>query len=289
MRFRKAPRRRLAPPQLVPRAPRPWDPPEAELPGIVPINTLLVDRSERTAIAITGIWAYARGFEFFVTRIIRPGTRGWDEDVVPGAPGDRFAATSFQISLQLADGRMVIGGRPYGDFEPAGPILRPRGGGGGSSHCQPPMVGVAAATERAAGIHLSGANARDQRNAGQHRRGTDPRRSPPKHPAMARRRGVSRHAGKTWHGCGCLSSGVTATATATGTTSAAPGHPAAPNDAAATYRARGVSRPEKRKVGASALRWTGRPRRVPEMSPNCHQQPTITASRTRRTRRKRGP
>lgn len=135
MRFRKAPSRRLAPPRLVPRTPRPWDPPETELPGIVPINTLLVDRSERTAIAITGIWAYTRGFEFFVTRIIRPGTPGWDEDPVPDAPGDRFAAPSFQISLQLADGRKVIGGRPYGDSEPAGPILRLRGGGG-SSHYQ---------------------------------------------------------------------------------------------------------------------------------------------------------
>ena len=39
---------------------------------------------------------------------------------------------SFQISLQLADCCKVISGRPGGDAEPAGPILRSRGGGGGS-------------------------------------------------------------------------------------------------------------------------------------------------------------
>jgi hypothetical protein len=62
------------------------------VPGIVPINTLLFDRSERAAIAITGMSAYPNGFEFFVTRLIQPGTPGWDEDPVPGALGEPFAA-----------------------------------------------------------------------------------------------------------------------------------------------------------------------------------------------------
>jgi len=59
---------------------------------------------------------------------------GFDEDPVPGAPRDILAEQqSFQVSLQLADGSMVISGRPGGDAEPTGPILQSRGGGG-SSH-----------------------------------------------------------------------------------------------------------------------------------------------------------
>jgi hypothetical protein len=121
---------------MAPRVPRPWNLPETEFPAVVPVGTLLLDRSDRAAVAITGIWAYSRGFEFFVTRLIRSGTPGWDEDPVPGATGDRFAPSpSFEVSLRLSDGRTVTGGRPHGDSEPAGPILRRRGGGG-TSHYQ---------------------------------------------------------------------------------------------------------------------------------------------------------
>jgi hypothetical protein len=121
-------------PKLARRVPRPWDPPETEFPGIVPINTLQFDRSEQTAIAITGIWAYTNGFEFSVTRLIRPDAPSFDADPVPSAPGGMLAERqSFQVSLQLSDGSMVISGRSPGDAEPTGPILRSHGGGG-SSH-----------------------------------------------------------------------------------------------------------------------------------------------------------
>jgi hypothetical protein len=103
---------------------------------VVPVGALLLGRSERAAVAITGIWAYSRGFEFFVTHLIRPGIPGWGEDAMPGATGDRFAPPPFfEVSLQLSDGRPVAGGRAHGDSEPTGPILRRRGGGG-SSHYQ---------------------------------------------------------------------------------------------------------------------------------------------------------
>jgi hypothetical protein len=129
--FRKSPPQR---PKLQRRVPRPWDPPETEFPALVPISTLQFDRSEQTAIAITGVWAYSNGFEFFVTRLIRPDAPGFDEEPVPGAPRGTLAERqSFQISLQLADGRTVISRRPDGDAEPTGPILQSRGGGG-SSH-----------------------------------------------------------------------------------------------------------------------------------------------------------
>jgi hypothetical protein len=121
--------------KLTGRVPRPWDPPETEFPAVVPIGTLQFDRSEQTAIAITGVWAYRSGFEFFVTRLIRPDAPGFDDDPVPGAPRGTLAERqSFQISLQLADGSKVTSGGRHGDDEPTGPILQSHGGGGSSHH-----------------------------------------------------------------------------------------------------------------------------------------------------------
>jgi hypothetical protein len=129
--FRKSPPPR---PTLLRRVPRPWDPPETEFPAIVPISTLQFDRSEQTAIAITGISAYSNGFEIFVTRLIRPDAPGFDGDPVPGAPRGMLAERqSFQISLLLSDGRTVTSGTPV-DAEPTGAILRSRGGGGTSHY-----------------------------------------------------------------------------------------------------------------------------------------------------------
>ena len=75
-------RLRRQPPVLEPRTrrvPHPWNRPETEFPGIVPVDSLLFERSEQAAIAITGIWAYTSGFEFAVTRLIQPEAPGWDE------------------------------------------------------------------------------------------------------------------------------------------------------------------------------------------------------------------
>jgi hypothetical protein len=126
-------------PALPPEPPpphHPWDPPEAELPGIVPIDTVQLGRTEQVAVAITGISAYSAGFEIFVTARIRPGADGGSREGMPGPPGDPAAARrSFRFGLQLADGVKVIGqhrGRgPDQDSEPAAPILRTFMGGGG--------------------------------------------------------------------------------------------------------------------------------------------------------------
>ena len=130
--FRKSPA-----PEPTPRwVPHPWNPPEAELPGIVAIDTLHFDRSEQAAVAVIGISAYARGFEFFVARRVRPGTPGLDEDPTPEMLRRRFKEPEgFQISLQFSDGRQAVSGRPRGNSEPTGPILQSRGGGG-TSHSQ---------------------------------------------------------------------------------------------------------------------------------------------------------
>jgi hypothetical protein len=124
------------PRQLQHRVPRPWNRPETEFPSIVPIGSLLFECSEQAAIAITGMSAYTNGFEFALTRLIRPDAPGWDGGVAPGVPRDwRAVDRAAEISLQLSDGTTVISGRPPNDSEPTGPILRP-GGGGGTSHYQ---------------------------------------------------------------------------------------------------------------------------------------------------------
>lgn len=129
--FRKSPPRR---PALQRRVPHPWDPAETEIPAIVPIDTLMFGQSGQAAIAITGMSAYSNGFEIFVTRLIRPSVLGFDEDPVPGLPRDTLTEPlSFQLKLQLSDGRTVISGTASG-AEPAGPILQPRGGGGTSHY-----------------------------------------------------------------------------------------------------------------------------------------------------------
>jgi hypothetical protein len=47
----------------------------------------------------------------------------------------RRDSEEFPVSVQFSDGRTAISGGPYGDSEPAGPILQRRGGGG-TSHSQ---------------------------------------------------------------------------------------------------------------------------------------------------------
>ncbi len=127
--FRKSPPRR---PPLKRWAPRPWDPPQTEFPGIVPISTLQLGRSERAAIAITGMSAYSNGFAISVSALLHPDAPGFDAE-----PPDRPALLHkpYQISLQLSDGRTVTSDRPRSDSQPTGPFLR-QGGGGGTSHRQ---------------------------------------------------------------------------------------------------------------------------------------------------------
>ena len=118
-----------------------WDPPDAEFPGVVPFGTLILGRTERAAVAVTGLSAYSAGFEIFVTARFRPDPDAGPGDRGPGRPEPGGARRSFRLGLQLADGTRVIGqhpgparaGGPGPDpgTEPDGPILRPFLGGGG--------------------------------------------------------------------------------------------------------------------------------------------------------------
>jgi hypothetical protein len=124
-----------APEPEPPRRHHPWEPPDAELPGIVWTDTLVLARTEQVAVAVTGISAFSAGFEIFLTARMRadagrPGERR------PGGPRDLGASRrSFRFGLQLADGSKATGrpgaGRPEHDSEPAGPVLYPFAGGGG--------------------------------------------------------------------------------------------------------------------------------------------------------------
>jgi hypothetical protein len=71
-----------------------------------------------------------------VTALLHPGDPGFDAETPDGGI---LAHKPYQISLQLSDGRTVTSGRPHGDSEPTGPVLRPCGGG--TSHHEHPGGG----------------------------------------------------------------------------------------------------------------------------------------------------
>ena len=118
-----------------PRGHHPWEPPEAEFPGIVRIDTLVLGRTDQVAVAVTGLSAFSTGIEIFLTARIRP-SAGHPEEHLPGGPRDLAASRrSFRFGLQFSDGGKAVGRqggrRPDHDSEPAGPVLYPFAGGGG--------------------------------------------------------------------------------------------------------------------------------------------------------------
>jgi len=122
-----------------PRIHHPWDPPEAELPGVVQINTVLLGRTDRAVVAVTGISAYSAGFEIFLTARFQPERGGVSREQRPDAAlgrieDPRALRRSLRFGLQLSDGHKVIGQHggpgPGSDAPPDGPILRQFLGGG---------------------------------------------------------------------------------------------------------------------------------------------------------------
>jgi hypothetical protein len=105
----------------------PWDPPSAEFPRVA-ASAVVLARTEVVAVAITAIWAFTAGFEFWVHALFRHDGRALEKQ-----PDDQV----LHVGLQFADGRKVANVGPVAEpagSVPAGLILRPRSFGGGRRH-----------------------------------------------------------------------------------------------------------------------------------------------------------
>ncbi len=126
-------------PALQRRVVRAWERPETEFGVLVPVGILQFDRTEPNAVAVTALWAYSNGFEFMLTRLLRPDGPGFYRDPMPMPPGVRKRGPRVRqpmmFGLECADGSRVLGNvpSPAGDEEPLSRILD-FGGGIGSTH-----------------------------------------------------------------------------------------------------------------------------------------------------------
>lgn len=112
--------------------------PETEFPAVVPVGTLQFDRTEPTAIAVTCVLAYSNGFEFFVTRVLRPDGPRFGLGAGPAPPHlrtGRAVNQSLEIGVEFADGGRFFATDtpPLDDEDATGPVLH-FGGGVGSAH-----------------------------------------------------------------------------------------------------------------------------------------------------------
>lgn len=122
--FERAPRARPDAPH--PRG-GPWERPRAQFPRAA-ASALLLARTEVVAVAVSVIWAYPEGFEFWVQAQFREERRALDRH-----PADQ----SLHVGVQFADGRKAADvsrvPEPAGSVED-GLILRPLSFGGGLWH-----------------------------------------------------------------------------------------------------------------------------------------------------------
>lgn len=145
------PRNPLPDPALKCRAARPWERPETEFPAVVPVGTLKFDTTGPTAVAVAGLLAYSNGFEFFVTRLVRPDDHGSLIEYRPPNPEfRRVSQESLKVGVEFADGGQAFTGGwvdiSYDD-EPDRPFVYPGGtitrgqrrtGAGGCGRCRHP-------------------------------------------------------------------------------------------------------------------------------------------------------
>jgi len=116
-----------------------WNRPETEFPALVPVGILHFTRTEPSEVAVTAVLAYSNGFEFLVTRLLRPDGPGFGHEAGPTPPGLRRDSPAVRqpmtIGLGFADGSQVTGDvpSPAGNEVPTGRILN-FGGSVGSTH-----------------------------------------------------------------------------------------------------------------------------------------------------------
>jgi hypothetical protein len=120
-------------PALQRRAARPWERPDTEFPAVVPVGTLPFATTGPSAVAVTGVLAYSNGFEFFVTRLLRPDGPGFFVGPGPHPLHPRSspaAREDFDIGVEFADGGQAFTGGHHPmsyDDEPDRPLLYPGG------------------------------------------------------------------------------------------------------------------------------------------------------------------
>jgi hypothetical protein len=105
-----------------------WDWPLAELPRVAVADALVLARTEEVVVAVTAIWAFRAGFEFWVRALFRRSG---------AALADEADDQSLHIGVQFADGRKVANMARVpepAESVPAGLILRPGGFGGGRQY-----------------------------------------------------------------------------------------------------------------------------------------------------------
>ncbi len=106
----------------------PWDPPAGEFPCAVATGALVLVRTEAVAVAVTAIWAFTTGFEFWVKAQF-----GHSGPALESLPDDQ----SLHVGVQFADGKKAANvtalPEPAGSV-PAGLILNPRSFGASRQH-----------------------------------------------------------------------------------------------------------------------------------------------------------
>jgi hypothetical protein len=103
-----------------------WSQPKAEFPHVALADAVILARTQEVAVAITAIWAFSTGFEFWMAA-------RFQQDVPLIADVDDQPSLLMRIGVQFADGRRVANlgqaPEPSGSM-PSGLLLRPMSFGG---------------------------------------------------------------------------------------------------------------------------------------------------------------
>jgi hypothetical protein len=137
-----------APEPVPPRRHHPWEPPEAEFPGIVPFDALVLARTGQVAVAITGLSAFSNGIEIFLTARIRPVSpsstcpAGRVTSPHPATPSASACSspTAARPPGVPAAGQTTMASQPGQCYtrSPAAADRTPSSPGGGPGRCRPP-------------------------------------------------------------------------------------------------------------------------------------------------------
>ncbi len=127
------------------REPRPaWrHAPSGTLPGVVPLQLVLA-RTDRVAVCVTGLGAYATGFELELVTMACGESESLDPFLFGGhslrrglKTGGAIPPEKLRFGIEFADGTKATNTSrplgPQGVDPPLGPVLSPRGGSGGGA------------------------------------------------------------------------------------------------------------------------------------------------------------